>query len=43
MYIPPELAAAIEVSSAGREEEQRSAKEDNDRADTYLEVRIILG
>ena len=37
--IPPELVAAIEASSAGRQEEQRGAKEDNDRADTYLEVR----
>ena len=40
---PPELVAAIEVSSAGRQEEQRGAKEANDRADTYLEVRRILG
>ena len=40
-FIPPELVAAIEVSSAGRQEEQRGAKEDNDRADTYLEVRRI--
>ena len=40
-YIPPELVAATEVSSAGRQEEQRGAKEDNDRADTYLEVRRI--
>ena len=35
-YIPPELVAAIEVSSAGREE-GCGAKEDNGRADTYLE------
>ena len=34
--IPPELVAAIEVSSAGREE-GCGAKEDNGRADTYLE------
>ena len=39
--IPPELVAAIEVSSAGRQGEQRDVKEDNDRADTYLEVRGI--
>ena len=35
-FIPPELVAAIEVSSAGREE-GCGAKEDNGRADTYLE------
>ena len=40
-YIPPELVDAINVSSAGLQEVQRGAKEANDRADTYLEVRRI--
>ena len=39
--ILPEPVAAIEVSLAGQQEEQRGAKENNGRADTYLEVRRI--